>query len=69
MKSIDLDKLVKIKSPQKGEENLIFKVVNFNEATGRCYIELVTPLSGLNMKLPPQELVSVNDIVNTECEA
>lgn len=69
MKSLDLNKLVRIKNPQKGEENLIFKVVNFNDVTGRCYIELVTPLSGLHMKLPPQELVSVNDIVNVEYKA
>jgi len=69
MKSLDLNKLVRIKNPQKGEENLIFRVVNFNEVTSRCYIELVTPLPGLSMKLPPQELVSVNDIVNAGCEA
>jgi hypothetical protein len=69
MKSLDLNKLVRIKNPQKGEENLIFRVVNFNEVTGRCYIELITPLPGLNMRIPPQELVSITDIVNVEYEA
>jgi len=69
MKSIDLKKLVRIRNPQRGEESLVFKVVNFNELTDRCYIELITPLSGLSMRIPPQELISVNDIVNVEYEA
>jgi hypothetical protein len=66
MRPIDLSKSVKLKNPQLGEENLIFRVANFNEVTNRCYIELVTPLPGLNMGLAPLELVSVSDIENAE---
>jgi len=66
MKSLDLSKPVKLKNPQLGEESLIFRVTNFNEVTNRCYIEPVTPLPGLNMALPPQELVSIIEIENAE---
>lgn len=66
MKSLDLSKPVKLKNPRPGEENLIFRVANFNEVSNRCYIELVTPLPGLNMGIAPQELVSVDEIENAE---
>ena len=66
MKSLDLTKPVKLKNPQSGEENLIFRIANFNEVTNRCYIEPVTPLPGLNMGIAPQELVSVDEIENAE---
>ena len=66
MKSLDLTKPVKLKNPQSREENLIFRVANFNEVTNRCYIEPVSPLPGLNMAIPPQELVSITEIENVE---
>ena len=66
MKALDISKSVKLKNPQSGEENLIYRVTNFNEVTNRCYIELVFPLPGLNMVLPPQELVSITEIENAE---
>jgi len=66
MKSLDLTKPVKLKNPQSGEENLIFRVTNFNEVTSRCYIEPVSSLPGLNMNLPLQELVSITEIENAE---
>ena len=66
MKSLDLTKTVKLKNPQSGEENLIFRVANFNEVTNRCYIELVSLLPGLNRSFPPQELVSITEIENAE---
>ena len=56
---IDLTKQVKFSNPQKGEENMIFNVVNYNEVTERCYIELVC-----NLPIKPQELVSINEIQN-----
>tara|TARA_R110002050_G_scaffold85135_1_gene181726 strand:+ start:11892 stop:12086 length:195 start_codon:yes stop_codon:yes gene_type:complete len=62
--TLDITKSVKLKNPQEGEENLIYNVTNFNEATNRCYIELVSSLPGLNPGFPPQELVSVSDIEN-----
>lgn len=57
---IDIEKLVKLKYPGAGEEDVIYKVVNFNEVTNRCYI---SPIN-LDFTIPPQELVSVDDIVN-----
>lgn len=66
MESLDLSKPVKLKSPQSGEEKLIFRVTNFNEVTNRCYIELVSPLPELSMTLPPQELVSITEIENAD---
>ena len=57
---IEIDKPVKIKNPQKGEESLVFKIVNYNETTGRCYIES----TNLDLPIPPQELVSLDDLVN-----
>lgn len=64
MNSIDLSKPVKFRAPEPGEEDLIFKVTNFNEVTNRCYI------SPINLKgfegISPEELVSVDDLVNVE---
>lgn len=57
---IDIEKLVKLKNPEEGEENVVYKVVNFNEVTQRCYIEP----TNLNFSIPPQELVSIDDIEN-----
>jgi hypothetical protein len=56
---IDFSKLVKYKSPEQGEEKMTFKVVNYNEVTERCYIELQS-----NDFLKPQSLVSINEIIN-----
>lgn len=64
MKPIDITQPVKLKNPQKGEEKLIFRIANLNEVTNRCYIELITSIPGNNMRLPPQELVSINEIEN-----
>jgi hypothetical protein len=58
MKELDLSKPVKLISPQVGEEVVIYKVVNFNEETKRCYI------ASINLSVNSQELVSINDIVN-----
>ena len=66
MKPLDLSKPVKLKNPQSGEENLIFRIANFNDVTNRCYIEPVTSLPDLNMALASQELVAVNDLENVE---
>jgi len=64
METLDLSKPVTFKNPQPGEENLVYKITNFNKVTHRCYIELITPLPGLNMNLAPQELVSIAEIAN-----
>ena len=62
-RKIDLSKPVKfIKPLNKSEAKLIFNVVNYNEVTNRVYIQ---PLN-INLTFPPQELVSIDDIENTE---
>lgn len=62
-RKIDLSKPVKFIRPlNKSEAKLIFKVVNYNEVTNRVYIQ---PLN-INITFPPQELVSIYDIENTE---
>ncbi len=57
---IDISKPVKLRNPEEGEENLIFKIVNYNEGTRRCYIEPVNSA----LSIPPQELVSIDDVEN-----
>ena len=59
-KKVDITKLVKLKYPEKGEETIIFRIVNYNKVTRRCYIEA----TNLNLSIPPQELVSIDDIEN-----
>lgn len=63
MKNINLKKPIKLVHPQLGEEELIYKVVNFNEVTNRCHIEPLN-LKNWNKGLLPQELVSIDDIEN-----
>jgi len=62
MTTIDLTKPVKFIEPLNEEEaKLIFKVVNFNEVTNRCYIQ---PINLVGMSIIPQQLVSVEWIQN-----
>jgi hypothetical protein len=62
---LDLSKPVKFINPQNEEEaKIIFWVANYNEVTNRVYIQ---PLN-LDLALPGQELVSVEDIKNVENE-
>ncbi len=56
----DLSKPVKLKHPQPGEENIIYRVANYNEVTNRVYIFPVN----MDFAIPPQELVSVFDVEN-----
>ncbi len=53
-----IGKLVKLKKPELGEEDIIFKIVNFNEKTNRVYIEAIN----MDLPIPPQELVSFDDV-------
>jgi hypothetical protein len=66
MNTIDCSKPVRFKNPLQGEEGLIFNVSNFNEVTRRCYIQLVSSMPGINPNIAPQELVSVDDLINVE---
>lgn len=62
LKKIDFSKPVKFRKPlNKEEAKLVFKVVNYNEVTNRVYIQLLNS----DLPLPPQELVSVDEIENT----
>ena len=64
MSPIDISKPVKLKYPLHGEEDLIYKITNFNDVTQRCYIELVSSLPGINLGLSPQELISIEELEN-----
>lgn len=59
-KTIDFSKPVKLKHPGNGEEHIVYRVVNYNEQTQRVYIEP----TNMDFTIPPQECVSVSDIVN-----
>ena len=65
MTHLDLLKPVKFKNPAPGEEGLIFWVTNYNEVTNRCYIE-VQNLPNWGESLKPQQLVSVDDLINVD---
>lgn len=65
MKNIELHQLVKLINPAPGEEELIYEVVNINEANDRCYIEPIN-LHNWNKALLPQELVSIYDLTSVE---
>ena len=57
---IDFSRPVRLTNPQPGEEALVFKIVNYNEVTQRI---IIVPLNS-DLKIPPQELVSLEDVKN-----
>jgi len=65
MHQLDISKLVMFLHPEPGEENLIFKITNYNEGTQRCYIKPVN-IEGWTSGLEPEQLVSIYDLKNTE---
>jgi hypothetical protein len=65
---LDITKPVKLIHPEPGEEHLIFSVTNFNEVTQRCYIRPLN-LEGCTKGLEPEELVSVDDLINVKTES
>lgn len=60
MAQIDLSIPVQFINPAEGEEDLIFKVTNYNDVTNRVYI---TPINS-TMSIPGEELFSITDIQN-----
>jgi len=66
MSMIDYSKPVRFKNPLSGEEDLIFNITNYNDVSRRCYIQLISPLTGINPIISPQELVSIDDLENIE---
>lgn len=60
---VDLRKLVKFKKIlEPGDEKYIYQVISYNDGTGRVIIE---PINS-TLSIPPQNTVSVKDIVNVE---
>jgi len=59
--SIDITKPVKLVSPQKVEETLVFKVINFNDVTQRC---VILPVNLDGFYIVPTETVSLNELAN-----
>jgi len=57
---LDLTKNVKLSNPQRGEESLVYSIINYNEGTNRIVIECLN--SGMSYN--PAELVSINDVEN-----
>ena len=55
----DLSRTVKFRNPEKGEENMKFMIVNFNEITNRVYIR-PTEYDGT---IYPEQLVSLDDLI------
>ena len=60
---VDISKPVKFHTPTESEKGLIFKVINYNEVTGRVIIE-PTNLEGWGESLIPTQLVQLSDLEN-----
>ena len=60
--NIDITKPVKLRNPEVGEADTIFRIANYNDEMKRAYIE---PLNS-TLNFPGQELVSIFDLVNVE---
>ena len=60
---VDINKPVKFHTPTEGERNLIYRVINYNEVTGRVIIE-PTNLEGWGEDLVPTQLVALSDLEN-----
>ena len=63
MEKIDISRLVQFKEPTESEKGLVYKITNYNEVTGRCYIQPVN-LEGWGDSLIPQQLVLLSDLEN-----
>ena len=48
----------KLKNPDKGEENIVYEIVNVNDVTKRVMIKPIN----INMNILPIELVSIDDL-------
>jgi len=57
---LDYSKPVILIHPEKGEEKIIYKIVNINEPLKRCVIQP----TNMDFEIAPLELVSFNDIKN-----
>lgn len=55
---VNLNSYYKFKNPQEGEEDILLKIVSYNEVTNRCYVREV----GSELPIPPQELVDFDDL-------
>lgn len=60
---IDLSKPVKWLYPEKGEENLIYEVVNYNKKNSNIMMK-VLKLPNWNQSLLPIETAHISEIIN-----
>ena len=65
MTKLDYSKLVRLKYPQPGKEDLVYKITSYNEETNRCYIQIQNLINRDKLILPV-ESVSLDDIENIE---
>ena len=58
--NLDISKPVKFVDPQIGEENLIFRVTNYNDVTNR----IIIVCTNSRLSLPGHSLVHISDVIN-----
>jgi len=63
MTKLDYSKLVRLKYPQPGKEDLVYKITSYNEETNRCYIQIQNLNNG-DKAILFTEPVSLDDIEN-----
>lgn len=63
MTKLDYTKPVRLKYPQPGEEDLVYKITSYNEETNRCYIQIQNLNNG-DKPILPIEPVALDDIEN-----
>ena len=61
--TVNINKPVKFHTPTEGEKDLFFKVINYNEVTGRVIIKPIN-LEGWGDGLLPTQLVALSDLEN-----
>jgi len=63
MTKLDYSKLVRLKYPQPGKDDLVYKITSYNEETNRCYIQIQNLNNG-DKAILFTEPVSLDDIEN-----
>jgi len=63
MTKLDYTKPVRLKYPQPGKEDLVYKITSYNEETNRCYIQIQNFKNG-DKAILFNEPISLDDIEN-----
>ena len=63
MTKLDYTKPVRLKYPQPGKGDLVYKIISYNEETNRCYIQIQNLNNG-DKAILFTEPVSLDDIEN-----